>query len=327
MKVSVCMITYNHEAFIARAIEGVLMQKTDFETELIIGEDCSSDTTRNICREYRERYPEKIRLLAGDRNLGPMSNFLRTFEACDGTYVAFCEGDDYWTDPRKLQKQVEFLEENADYGMVHSDYDRVDQVSGKVRKFVHRHEGKVVVGAVFEQLLGANSIGTASVCARTELVRKGVELLQENAHARWRIADYPLWLEISAHSKVGYLDESMAVYRSLPESASHSHNERKLMELIKSSYEVKSYFIARYGVDNAISNKIMKVYNSTILWNALQFRDAAIADEYLIGGYSRLTPMQKFHVLGLKNIVLWFIVKVCLYLLKLIGIKQRASSM
>ena len=114
VKVSVHMITYNHERFIAQAIEGVLMQQTDFAVELVIGEDCSTDGTRAIVRRYGERYPERIRLLLQERNLGARANALATLNACRGQYIALCEGDDYWTDPTKLQKQVDFLESHPE---------------------------------------------------------------------------------------------------------------------------------------------------------------------------------------------------------------------
>lgn len=120
--VSVCMITYNHENFIREAIDGVLMQKTDFSIELIIGEDCSTDSTRKIVSEYAEKYPKIIRPLLPDKNLGMSKNFLKTLKACTGKYIALCEGDDYWTDPNKLQKQVDFLEANEEYSICSHRY-------------------------------------------------------------------------------------------------------------------------------------------------------------------------------------------------------------
>lgn len=109
--VSVNMQTYNHERFIRQAIEGVVMQETDFEYELIIGEDCSTDRTRGICFEYQKKYPDKIRVLWAEENVWRASgNVLRCLVRSRGKYVAYCEGDDYWTDPKKLQKQVEYME-------------------------------------------------------------------------------------------------------------------------------------------------------------------------------------------------------------------------
>lgn len=109
MKVSVLMITYNHEKFIAQAIDSILMQQVNFDYEIVIGEDCSTDGTRAIVIQYQKEYPDKIRLLLPEENLGMHKNFVQTFRACQGEYIALLEGDDYWTSPRKLQKQVDFF--------------------------------------------------------------------------------------------------------------------------------------------------------------------------------------------------------------------------
>lgn len=113
---SVCMLTYNHEGFIAQAIDNVLMQKTNFPIEIIIAEDCSTDGTRAIIREYEKKYPEIIKPIYHENNVGAIRN-ARDFAIpqCRGKYIALCEGDDYWTDVDKLQKQVDFLENNSDY--------------------------------------------------------------------------------------------------------------------------------------------------------------------------------------------------------------------
>ena len=103
------MITYNHEKFIAEAIEGVVMQKTNFQFELVIGEDCSTDNTRAICIEYQKKYPDIIRLRLPETNQGMMLNWINNINSGRGKYIALCDGDDYWTDPYKLQKQVDFM--------------------------------------------------------------------------------------------------------------------------------------------------------------------------------------------------------------------------
>jgi len=111
------MITYNHEKFIGQAIESVLMQETDFPVELIIGEDCSTDGTRPIVKRYAEQYPNVIRALLPDSNMGMQRNATAVTAACRGDYVACLEGDDYWTSPNKLQSQVQFMEANLHYSM------------------------------------------------------------------------------------------------------------------------------------------------------------------------------------------------------------------
>lgn len=113
--VSICCITYNHAPYIRKCLDGFLMQKVDFPFEIIIGEDCSTDNTRRICEEYADKNPDIINLLPSECNLGAVENERRVMQTAKGKYIAFCEGDDYWTDPLKLQKQVDFLESNSDY--------------------------------------------------------------------------------------------------------------------------------------------------------------------------------------------------------------------
>lgn len=113
--ISVLMITYNHELYIEEAINSVLSQITEYSFEIVIGEDCSTDNTRKICEELQKKHPDVIRLLPSEKNLGVNANHLRTLNECNGEYIAFLEGDDFWTDDNKLQLQVNFLENNKEY--------------------------------------------------------------------------------------------------------------------------------------------------------------------------------------------------------------------
>lgn len=126
VKVSVAMITYNHDSFIRQAIESVLMQQTDFRVELVIGEDCSTDGTRAIVTEYGERFPDRIRLLLPEKNIGVKANGVAALKACCGQYIALLEGDDNWTDLFKLQKQVDFLDLHPEYVLCHHDAIAID---------------------------------------------------------------------------------------------------------------------------------------------------------------------------------------------------------
>lgn len=130
--VSVQTITYQHEPYIRQCIEGVLMQKTDFPIEYIIGEDCSSDGTREIVMEYADRFPGLIRVITADTNVGMVENGKRCMRACRGKYIALCEGDDYWTDPLKLQKQVELLERDRSLAGCFHETPVIFEESGKI---------------------------------------------------------------------------------------------------------------------------------------------------------------------------------------------------
>jgi len=199
--VSVCMIAYNHESYIKQAIEGVLIQKTNFKYELIIGEDCSLDNTKNICQELSQTN-SIIKLLPSTRNLGPMHNALRTLRACSGKYIAICEGDDYWTDPLKLQKQIDFLEAHGDYaGSAHQAMIVIDnRENGLFRQNVPNDIS-------IDNLIAGRLFHTASVVFR----RPVLELL--NNIPLVLSLDRLLNLCISFLGKIHFSDDCMCVYR------------------------------------------------------------------------------------------------------------------
>lgn len=135
--VSIVMITYGHEQFIREALEGVLMQEGGFDLELIIANDCSPDNTNLIISEILKSHPKahKIRYINHEKNLGMMPNFIFALQQAYGNYIALCDGDDYWTDPLKLQKQVDFLENNLEYNLVgHHATDSNSKLIGKHEK-------------------------------------------------------------------------------------------------------------------------------------------------------------------------------------------------
>src|SRR5687768_9709407 len=129
--VSVQMLVYNHEPFLAEAIEGVVKQQCSYPFELVIGEDCSTDRSRAIALDYQARYPGIIRVLFSDRNVGMLPNARRVRARSRGRYIAFCEGDDYWIDPHKLQHQVDLLEARSDVTAVFTDFVTADLVRGE----------------------------------------------------------------------------------------------------------------------------------------------------------------------------------------------------
>lgn len=112
--VSICCITYNHEHYIKDALEGFVMQKTTFPFEIVISDDCSKDGTRAMIAEYKTKYPHLIRDISPDKNMGATPNFLYVQQSAEGKYIALCEGDDYWTDEHKLQRQVDYMESHPD---------------------------------------------------------------------------------------------------------------------------------------------------------------------------------------------------------------------
>ncbi len=256
MTLSVLIITYNQEKYIAQAIKSALIQKTDFDYEIVIGEDCSTDKTRKIVLEYKAKYPDKIKLLLQEKNVGMIPNFIDTLKACSGKYIALLEGDDYWIDPYKLQKQVDIMEANPDIGLVHTNYDRLYQVKNKIQHSVYKKNYKAQLsGYIFESLLLYSYIVTATVLLRTDILKEAINSLR-NKLLVWPAGDYPLWLYISSEKKVGYIDEATAVYRHGQNTMSKPLDFAKALKLHTETEAMKKFFIGNYYV----SEKTKKIF-------------------------------------------------------------------
>lgn len=223
--VSVHMLAYNHGRYLAEAIEGVIAQNIDFAMELVIGEDCSKDHTREIAFDYQRRYPHLIRIIYSERNVGMIANGLRTLNACRGEYIALCEGDDYWHHPNKLQLQVAYMRAHPRCVVVHSDYDY--RVGSRIRRSVMRSEQRSIpVGEAYDLLQQGNWIATATVLYRAE-VWKSFE--QATFAAKdYPMGDYSMLLHASLCGEFGYLKESLATYRYMRGSAMNSGHKAAL---------------------------------------------------------------------------------------------------
>ncbi len=161
-KISVAMITYNHERFIEQAVCSVMMQEADFDYELVIGEDCSTDSTREIVLRLKEEFPDRIKLILHPQNVGIAPNFVATYNACHGEYIALLEGDDYWTHPKKLQIQVDHMDLHTEWRVcTHSVY-MVDSSGKTIETKGYRN-----VHNLEEYFKVTNNIATSSMLCRS----------------------------------------------------------------------------------------------------------------------------------------------------------------
>ena len=221
--VSVAIVTYNHEKFISQAIDSVLSQKVNFNFEIIIGEDCSTDKTRDICILYQNKYPHIIKLILNDKNVGLRKNNITTWSTCSGKYIALCEGDDYWTDSCKLQKQVDFLESNNDYSTCfHQTMIKHDQMDESDRLFTTN---------ISKNIFEFNDIVERWISHTTSLVFRN--FFNENPNHPiftsplfW--SDRPLEAFLAKQGKYYYMDEAMSCWRQYDGNMSKS---KKLHEL------------------------------------------------------------------------------------------------
>ena len=282
-------ITYMHEKYIRECIEGILMQKTTFPVQVLIHDDASTDATADIMREYERKYPKLIQCFYQKENTYGKPNrrdLMKDYhDAVAGKYIALCEGDDYWTDPLKLQKQVEFLEANPDYGLVHTDADFFYTVSGKrVRKVYSIFWCSHDEGNEFEELLtGGYPVVTCSALFRTEFTS------HFNQGKSFLLGDTIVWLEIAHRAKIKCINESMVVHNILKESATQSKSWDKKLTFRLSCYDVIKHFIGKYGCSKECERLAHERFNRVILSNAFMAGNKAEAKR----AYSRLQRLKR----------------------------------
>ena len=221
---AVWMVTYNHGPYIEQAIESVMMQQTDFDFKLYIGEDGSPDDTAAICKKLHAKYPDKIALFLNEKNTGAHPNGIKMYHVCfdsGAKYTALIEGDDYWTDPLKLQKQVGFLEANPDYSICFHNVDILKKGSIEMSHLsLHVPETTTIL-----DLAKRNYIHTCSVIFRNHLFGDFPEYF-----ATAPVGDYYLHLLNAKYGKIKYFDAIMGVYRLHGTSvwSSQQQHEREL---------------------------------------------------------------------------------------------------
>lgn len=212
LMVSVCCTTYNHKPFIAQTIESFLMQQTNFQFEIVVGDDCSTDGTSAVLETFREKYPTKVKVLSPPQNIGAHRNMINTANACKGKYLALCDGDDYWTDPYKLQKQVDFLEQNPEY-IICCHYTRVIDINNNT---IHVDPKPVPLVYTYYDLLVGKQVETKTAT----VVYHNIPAVNQVFQQPWYIKCYAgdkllkLFATFNTGRKIYVIPEVMSCYRN-----------------------------------------------------------------------------------------------------------------
>lgn len=223
--VSCCIITYNHAPYIKQAIESVLNQKHDYSFEIIIADDCSTDGTLEIAKEYQLKYPSAIRLISQPVNVGAAKNFMNLLSAAGGKYIAYLEGDDYWSNELKLQQQIGFLEEHPDYSICFSNVlESFSEDLHDPRNFLHGGSGSKSTTSI-NDLLYENYIQTASVVFKNKLFN-----YFPGWYAGLMPGDWPLHILNAQFGKIYYDDACMCVHRNYSDGVWSSQKALKRIE-------------------------------------------------------------------------------------------------
>lgn len=249
---SVCCITYNHEKFIGHTLDGFLAQKTNFAVEFVINDDCSMDRTAEILKEYEKRYPGYFNITYQSENqfsqgLKPFTHLL--FPKVNGKYIALCEGDDYWTDPLKLQKQVDFLTANEEYSMCFHRCKIIDENNNEVESDFFNHlSEKDFTG---EEILERWSVPTASVMFRSVFRH---QITERANNSKYYFGDTPMFLTLLECGKAHCFNDCMSVYRIHEGGISKDTSPVKFIRWYSDYKIIKHDYGGKY---NYVTNKII----------------------------------------------------------------------
>lgn len=297
---SVFVMVYNHEKYIAECLEGILMQKCNFNFDIVVGEDCSTDKSREILLEYQNRYPGKFKLLLHETNIGAANNQMEVFKNCKGKYIAMCEGDDYWIDPLKLQTQVDFLEANEDYVLIHSDIflknssgDNIKSARNTISKIIRWSKNND--SNVVKYLVKGNYIMTLTVLMAKSALFDALKEINENDNQIATI-DYTLFLELSKLGKIHYQQEKTAVYRILTNSESNNINIDARLNFIETTINISRFYNQKFlvGINNLYFDRVL------LSAQLFEFAKRGLVSKFISAFYKGIKS-DKLNILRLKN--------------------------
>lgn len=296
--IAVCIATYNHEAFIAEAIESVLAQQCDEPMRIYIGEDASTDSTQEVCEQYAAQ-DERIIYIHREQNLGLVGNTIDLYRRimADGCeYVAMLDGDDYWTDKHKLQVQIDYLREHPETGFVHTNG---STLSGSNKLTFGQREG----------VYGIDSPGFANctVIFRSNLLNNRLLETIEEQHFMW--LDYPLYGVFYQQTKWAYLPQKTAVWRD-HESVSQPKKAETILKLREEKCRMWKWLDNLYPGQVGYSEQKAKNYLYEQRMNLVyQFNDRTLVTEELLNDYKPQKWKQWIKQKGLKSIVIYAILQ------------------
>lgn len=277
IKVTACIITYNHEKFLRECLEGAIHQKLDYDYEIVIGEDKSTDETLKICKEYQQKYPDLIKLIERPKNLGLIGNWIDTLSRCEGDYIGLCEGDDFWTDPIKLQKQVDFLEENKSYSLCATKTQRINEKGEK-----GENTAKMYGEISFDDVLRQNQFGTCTVVLRSKFLEIP---FFDNLNGFFG-ADWPLWCFMLSKGPGYNIKDLTATYHVHSGGASSGRDKINILRnkledrmLMIDNFPEKKKIIKNYGL------KIIFHYTWKSLMGQKKYYKALWVNKKLVSSY------------------------------------------
>ncbi len=282
--VSVVVITYNQEEYIARALDSILMQKCSVPFEIIIGEDCSTDKTGEICARYAEQYPDQITLFRNSPNKGLLNNYFDCILACKGKYVADCAGDDFWVDEHKIEKLYTLMEQHPDVTLAHTGYAVYNENTGVAcTPLGYQSEAYIKDGKSMLQDIICPKVPMMiqSTMFRMKPLLEGYE--EDTALFRNKdlpCEDMPIFAALASRGKIAYIPDTTQYYSVGHDSLSNNIDETKQFHFVKRMTRLTNYLAKKYGIESRVLDECLKIKAFALIMHVFRTNKAELLSEY-----------------------------------------------
>ncbi len=274
---SIHLITYNNEQHIEETIQSILKQKVDFDYEIVVGDDCSTDNTLQIINEHRDRHPKLFKIKKNKTQLGILKNFKATLDRCQGEFVFDIAGDDMLKTNDALQSMVDVLQSDSSLGFVDSGYDKLYEGSFKKITFCN----KKLIGSskeLYKQKLQLGLITPVGICFRKTFLYQFVDFdtyLNQNI----TIEDYPILIDLAMNTDFALINKSLHIYRVHNDSYSHKKTFENHLFLKKQMKKLFEYFSEKYSFDSLVINTFKTNYYKELLFLSGYFEKRELGKE------------------------------------------------
>ena len=318
--ISVIVCAYNQEGTIARTLDSILRQQCHLPVEIILGEDCSTDHTLDVCRQYAERYPESIRLMANAQNKGIIDNYFDCLLAAQGQYIADCAGDDEWSDPEKLEKELRIMEAHPEVTLVHTDYLHRNATTGEVfaphpHPYLHTPAGKMEIVDGQQLLvpiltqLERPVIHLCTALYRMEAIRDAYQHYTEFFRNKtYGCEDVQVCFMLAKAGKVAYLNEPTLYYSVGGKTISNTQEETKQFRFVKSTTQLNYDLCQAFHIEDKRLERYFEYRIYALLMHAFRIHSKELRTEaiqYKKDWHTRFNTKAKLILFATSMPVLW----------------------
>lgn len=310
--ISILVITYNQENYISETLESIINQEHNYSIEIIIGDDCSTDNTRQIIQKYKKKYPSIINVIFNETNLGLIKNYYNIVSKCTGKYFMVCAGDDYWL-PGKIKTQIELLEDNPSIGMC---YSKAVLFNDKKKVFLKNTSGTET--DFNKQLYFGNFIPAPSITLRKELFDNYIKEINP-LEQKWIMEDSPIWFWFLKKTQVHFIDKPFCVYRIISKSISHPQEYKKIIDYENSCLQIRLFYIKYFKLDKSIEEQIINRYNTVFIDLSFKYFNFHDFIKYIsiinLKGIKKLLSIKCFFyiaalLMNLRTLITHFIIRI-----------------